>query len=306
MELRQLRYFVTIAEHLSFTKAAKYLYVAQPALSHSVANLELEMNVKLFERNQHNVCLTKPGIYFLEDAKRIIALSEEAIQKARQVEFGYKWDLNIGFLPVPFYKHFLPKRIAEFSAAHKDTRLNITQYNSGVLYEALKHKDLDIGFTISCDAIDSAEFETYTFMKDRIFLIVRVDHPLAARESLSFQEITDEPFVMLSERESTGYFNMVIKICRSRGFKPNIVCMPTSLETVLMLTEAGTGMTILPSTSRIEHYASLKAIELEGADTEIDMVIAWRKPNRNPILPDFIEYLKSTMCEYTDGIIQKS
>jgi DNA-binding transcriptional LysR family regulator len=295
MELRQLRYFVTIAEHLSFTKAAEYHYVAQPALSRSIANLELELGVKLLRRDQHNVCMTKSGACFLEEAKRIIAISEEAIMKVRRAESGYKWDLNIGFVPVSFYKRDLPKWISEFGAAHKDTRINITQYNSGVLYEAMKRKDIDIAFTFSCDVIYSPEFETHTLFKDRVSLITRGDGPVTQSGFTGLQDLADEPFVMLSERESTGFFNMAVNICRMRGLRPNIVCMPTSLETVLMLTEAGIGMTLLPSLSRMDQYASLKEIPLDGADTEIDMLIAWLKTNGSPILPHFIDYLKSTI-----------
>jgi len=292
MEFRQLRYFVTVAEHLSFTKAADHLFVAQPALSRSIANLESELGVKLFERNRHKVVLTRAGTIFLEEAKRLLRISEEAIRKTRQASDSLG-SLKIGFLPTFFYKKYLSAWVSEFHAAHSDIGLNLSQHNSGMLYEALKNQDLDVGFTISCDIIDNEGFDKLVVYSDKISLIMREDNPLALKEDLSFRDLGAEPFVMLSERESYGFFNTATKICLARGLKPNIVSTPTSLETVLLLADAGLGVTLLPSSSISGYTSKLKYIGLEGNDTYIDMVIAWKKNNRNPALSVFLEYMKT-------------
>jgi len=292
MEFRQLRYFVTVAEHLNFTQAAEHLFIAQPALSRSIANLEFELGVKLFERNQHKVILTEPGTIFLEEAKRLLSISEEAIRKTRQAN-NSNGNLKIGFLPTFFYRKYLSARISEFHTSHSEIGLNLSQYNSGTLYEALKHQDLDVGFTVSCDIIDKGGFNQFVVYSDNISLIMREDNALAAREDLCFRDLGAEPFVMLSERESFGFFNTAVKICLSRGVKPNIISTPTSLETVLLLTDVGIGVTLLPSSSITGYTSNLKYIGLEGDDTYIDMVIAWKKDNRNPALSVFLDYMKT-------------
>ena len=286
-----MRYFVTVAEHLSFTKAAEYLFVAQPALSRSIANLEFELGVKLLERKQHKVNLTGPGKIFLEDAKRIVGISDEAIRKIRQAE-GNDGSLNIGYLPTFFYKQNLPSWISEFRNSHNGIGLNLSQYNSGVLYDALIHNEIDVGFTISCDVIDINIFDILTVYRDKIALIMRADNPLAAPEELRFADLAAEPFVMLSERESFGFFNRVVNICLSRGFKPNIASAPTLLETVLMLVNAGIGVTLLPGTTELGSYPNLKYISLAGEDADIDMVVAWKKDNQNPALSVFLEQMR--------------
>jgi len=292
MEFRQLRYFVTVAEHLSFTQAAEHLFIAQSALSRSIANLELEIGVKLLERNQHKVILTEAGSIFLEESKRLLSISEEAIRKTRQAN-NSEGSLKIGFLPTYFYRKYLSSWVSEFHASHNEIGLNLSQYNSGTLYEALKRQDLDVGFTISCDIIDIAEFDQFVVYSDKISLIMRNDNPLASKEGLRIRDLGEEPFVMLSERESFGFFNMAVKICLSRGFKPNIISAPTSLETVLLLTDAGIGLTLLPSSSKPGYSSNLKYIELEGDDTYIDMVVSWKKDNSNPALAVFLDYMKN-------------
>jgi len=297
MELRQLRYFVTVADHLSFTKAAEYLFVAQPTLSRSIANLEFELGVKLLERKQHKVNLTEPGKIFLEEARRIVGISDEAIQKIRQTG-GNDGSLNIGFLPTFFYKQNLPSWISEFRNAHNGIGLNMSQYNSSVLYDALKHNEIDVGFTISCDIIDINIFDLLTVYRDKIALIMRADNPLTASQESLFTDLAAEPFVMLSERESFGFFNMAVNICLSRGFKPNIASAPTLLETVLMLVNAGIGVTMLPGTTALGSYPNLKYISLDGEDADIDMVVAWRKDNQNPALPVFLEHIRNVSNDF--------
>jgi DNA-binding transcriptional LysR family regulator len=290
MEFRQLQYFISIAEYLNFRRAAEHHYVAQPALSRSIANLEIELGVKLFERNQHMVKLTKPGELFLKEAKRIIDISNDAILKARQLNTDYLGNLNIGFVPTTFYKYFLPKWISDFRAAHQDIKFSITQYNSAMLHEALEHDDIDMGFTLSSDIKETPVITSKLLYQDHVSLIMRADNPFA-ETNIDFPKLTLESFIMLSDRESFGFFNMAIQICRNRGLNPNIISMPTLQETVLVLTDAGIGMTLLPSTSKNSNWPNLKTIQIPGNDTAINMIAAWKRGNNNPILPILLDFL---------------
>src|SRR3954454_14526676 len=107
MEIRQLRYFTAVAEHLNFTEAAKKLFVAQPAVSQQIASLEKEIGFKLFNRDKHSVQLTHAGRVFLNDALEMLDRSEAAIKKARKAAIGEVGQLSIGFLNAPV-KKFLP------------------------------------------------------------------------------------------------------------------------------------------------------------------------------------------------------
>src|SRR5687768_209756 len=101
MDIRPLRYFISVAEHLNFTEAAKQLYVAQPAVSQQIAFLEKKLGVKLFHRNKHSVQLTNAGSIFLKDAIQLLKKLDESIENARQAEAGLIGTLNIGLLSAP-------------------------------------------------------------------------------------------------------------------------------------------------------------------------------------------------------------
>ena len=113
MEIRQLRYFISVAEHLNFTEAAKQLFVAQPAVSQQIKSLEKEIGIKLFVRDKHSVQLTPAGKVFLNDAIEMLNRFEDVIKKARKAEIGEVGELSIGFLNAPV-KNFLPGLVKDF------------------------------------------------------------------------------------------------------------------------------------------------------------------------------------------------
>src|SRR4051794_10340008 len=113
MEIRQLRYFISVAEQLNFTEAAKRLFVAQPSVSQQIASLERSMDVKLFIRDKHSVKLTPAGKVFLNDAIEIVNKSEEALKRAKKAAVGEVGQLSVGFLNAPV-KNFLPDLVKEF------------------------------------------------------------------------------------------------------------------------------------------------------------------------------------------------
>jgi DNA-binding transcriptional LysR family regulator len=124
MELRHLRYFVAVADSLSFTKAAARLHLAQPSLTRQIQNLEEEIGVKLLERSKKHVALTGEGTAFLVDARRMIALAEESIRSVQRLSRGETGQLNVGYLS-NFNFELLPKTLVAFREAHPHNALNL-------------------------------------------------------------------------------------------------------------------------------------------------------------------------------------
>ena len=130
MEIRQLRYFISVAEQLNFTEAAKRLFVAQPSVSQQIASLERSMDVKLFIRDKHSVKLTPAGKVFLNDAIEIVNKSEEALKRAKKAAIGEVGQLSIGFLNAPV-KNFLPDLVKEFRRKYRYIQINLNHYQTG-------------------------------------------------------------------------------------------------------------------------------------------------------------------------------
>ena len=134
MELRQLRYFIAVAEHLNFTEASKRLFVAQPAVSQQIAGLEKSLGLKLFIRDKHSVKLTPAGRVFLNDAIDLLSRSEEAEKRVKKAASGEVGQLSIGFLNAPV-KKFLPHLVKEFRGDFPHIQISLNQYQTGEIVE---------------------------------------------------------------------------------------------------------------------------------------------------------------------------
>lgn len=294
MDIRQLQYFISVAEHLNFTAAAKQLYVSQPSLSQQIAELEKQIGARLFIRDRHSVTLTAAGKVFLKEAKTLIVKSSDAIRMAREANAGITGNLKIGILGHA-ERRILPKLIANFHQKYPQINLHFECFNLSGLDEALQYSYVDLGFTL----LESAAPPTISYKKvftDSLCLVVPHSHelanealvnystiPLIARETIIFEQ---QPVA------SRGYENL-LRICYNRGFSPNVLQVP-NLPAVLLSIECGLGISILPSAvPKIYKSSLIRYLDILGNDTRIDLVAAWNKNNSNPSISLFLEELEA-------------
>lgn len=293
MELRQMRYFITTANLLSFTKAAKVLYISQPALSHSISRLEEELGTALFYRGDNRgIRLTPAGRIFLEDAQQIIHMTEASILRARNASKSFSGSLSIGFLAASVFHVSLPEWISGFRTAYPGINLIIDQYNSTLLYEALETMELDIGFCMSTDLHNSHSLCAEAILQDHISLVVRTDHPFAADDSISLKQLGQTPVIMLSNIESSGFYDKVMELCHEQDYYPNIVKTSTRREAVTMMVRSGIGVTFLPDSTRLDEQSGLKYLNIEDSDNTLEILAAWNKNNSNPAISSMQTYLR--------------
>ena len=145
MELRHMRYFVAVAEELSFTKAAQKLRLAQPSLTRQVRNLEDEIGVKLLDRSNNRVALTEEGRLFLFDSKKLLAMCAESVAAVQRMKRGENSDLNIGYVANIHYG-LLPATLGAFRKLHPGVALNLFDMTSAEQFQALDGRKIDLGF----------------------------------------------------------------------------------------------------------------------------------------------------------------
>ena len=281
MDIRPLRYFIAVAEHLNFTEASKQLYVAQPAVSQQIAYLEKKLGVKLFHRTKHSVQLTNAGSVFLKDAREIIKKIDESIENAHQAEEGLIGTLNIGLLSVPV-RDFLPPLIRKFRHKYPKVNIRFNYYHVGKIIEKLKADELDIAFTLSLGLQSIGGLEYKTLWTQPHCIIMHQDHPLANRKSINIAELAHESFVMLDRQESPPGFDLLLAACANHGFSPNVVNTASRIEAVLMMVDADIGITILPKYLQLYASPTLRFIDIEGDDLKVDVLASWKKTNKNP------------------------
>jgi len=300
LDLRQLRYFIKVAELLSFTEAANQLFVAQSAISQQIADLEDKVGVKLFIRSKRSVQLTPAGTVFLKEALQIVNKSVTAIEKARQAESGIIGSLSVGFL-APHVKAFLPELIKRFRAKHPQIELQLNHFPIRMLKESLETDDLDIAFTAPSGLSRIDGIQTKIVHKAPYCIVMLRSHPLAEQDKLRLADLAEESFIIYNRHDShVGSFHFIVQLCENSGFTPKIVSQPRFADTVLILVEAGMGIAILPKDFEASSHSELRFIEIDDVDDHLfELAVAWKMTNINPSIPIFLEVLDTMKPELT-------
>lgn len=294
MEIRQLRYFVTTANLLSYTKAAKVLFISQPALSNSISRLEKELGTDLFYRgDSRGIRLTPAGRIFLKDAQEILQMVEASVMHVRNAGEAVTGSLSVGYLSAPVFQVSLPDWISGFRTEYPGIDLSIDQYNSTLLYEALETMELDIGFCMSTDLHGSKSLCSAPILHDHISLVCRSDHPIAAADVISLKDLGSTPVVMLSNIESSGFYDKVMQLCLAQDYIPNIVKTSKRREAVSMMVRSGIGVTFLPDSTKMDEHKDLKYLDIANSDNNLDILAAWNKNNQNPAISAIRNYLEN-------------
>jgi len=291
MDIRQLQYFIATAEHLNFTEAARHLYISQSALSQQIADLENQLGVSLFVRNRHSTLITAAGTALLQEAKIIVANVDNAIRITRQAASGLTGRLKIGYLGFA-EKNFLPKLISSFRSKHALIELSFQQFSHGAMDEALDHADIDIGFIQNWDMTTLPRIYWKKIYTDTLCLVVPSNHPLVNETSITHSIVCKESFIFHPKAAPRGFVNL-LRVCSNRGFTPAV--NPVSdILTVLMMVEAGLGVSLLPRHIPIGYASSaLHMVNIEGVDVPIHVSVAWNQINTNPCIPLFLNEVEA-------------
>lgn len=292
VDLRALRYFVAVAEHLNFSEAAKELFVAQPAVSQQIGHLEKQLGVRLFYRDKHSVRLTAAGAVLLQDAREILEKVSDSVERVRWAEHGMVGTVKIGALSAPV-RTLLPRLIRRIRATHPGIQLLVNFYQVGHILEHLRADSLDMAFTLSMGLENLGGLARRVLGTEPHCVIVPYDHPLAGRDRVSMAELRHERFVMLDRQESPPGFDLVLAACKNHGFSPNIVNSASRVDAVLMLVDAGLGIAILPRYLQVYAASTVRFIELEGDELQVDVVCVWKRTNDNPSLRLVVDEMQS-------------
>ncbi|TAK97293.1 MAG: LysR family transcriptional regulator [Verrucomicrobia bacterium] len=246
MELRHLRYFVTVAELLNFTKAATRLRVAQPALSRQVRDLEDELGVQLLERGPRSVRLTEAGATFLSEAKAVLRRAEEATQAVKAVARGERGEIHVGYAPTPTVE-LLPCALHTFQNIAPEVRMTLHDLSSEEMLRGLGDGKLHVCLMVQSSpaAMRGLKFEVLREYETCVAL--RPSHPLARAKQVRLEQIVTEPLVAYARADYPEYHTMLEELFRACGRKPRVVEEHDSAPGLIAAVEIGRGLAIVPS-----------------------------------------------------------
>ena len=245
MELRQLRYFVEVAQREHISEAADHLHVAQSAISRQIANLEDELGTPLFERIGRNVKLTPIGKIFLEHAIVALKAIDFAAKQVEEYLDPAKGTIKIGF-PTSLASYVLPSVISAFKKEYPDVSFHLRQGSYKYLIDAVKNRELNLAFLGPLPQKDD-EINTTLLFSESIHALLPSNHPLAKQQSINLSDLRNEKFVSFPE----GYVlhKVALDACKSVGFTPNITSEGEDMDALKGLVAAGIGVTLLPDSS---------------------------------------------------------
>ncbi len=288
MEMRQLRYFIAVAEELHFTRAAERLHIGQPPLSHAIQMLEASVGALLFERTKRWVRLTEAGKLFLADARRILALAEQATDSARRAQRGEAGELRIGFTfstPLtPLFASVINRYRQQFPAVS----LTLLEMATLPQLDALTLRTLDLGFIRPPDSALAPGIALTVLREEALVAVLPDDSPLARKTAISMRELEELPFVMYPESVGTGIHPQIFRLCRAAGFVPRIGMMAGEASTIIGLVAAGCGVSVLPAAfDRIRMDGVCYRPILDKAATTT-LLLAQRKGETAPLVEAFV------------------
>ncbi len=297
MNINQLRYFIAAAESQSFTKAASQYYISQTAITQQIHALEDMLNVKLFNRSSRPLSLTPAGKTFLFDAKAIIERMDHATHRVHEASIGFEGHLHIGYTK-GFERSNLSDIIRSFHAKFPSIFVSCYRCDTDALSSGLFKDEFDVIFTWkSAELIASAEVETLHVETSPLVAALYPGHPLSRRRVLSRKEFKNDNilFMTLSETGTAPEDMTFHQLYQDVGYQPNIIFRSNDVESILMMVAAEQGISLLPSyaTRKFINADNIVFIPLEGENESVDIISAWKKDTKNPIIRHFCEHVKN-------------
>ena len=248
--IRQLRYFVEIAEAGSFSAAAERLYIAQSALSRQIKELELQLGTVLFERTARLPRLTVAGQAFLERARHLLADLDKAERLAREIGQGLRGSLRLNHSStVPLTGHLL-QRLGGYLEDNPGVSLEIAQQSSEAQLEDIAEGRLEIGLLRLPVLRQHEGVELHALFDEPLLLAVAANHPLAAAASVRLEHLREERFISIPHRQRGGLSYLSASLCMNAGFFPQAAQVVSRKTTQLQLIQAGFGVALLPASMR--------------------------------------------------------
>lgn len=301
MELRQLRYFVAVAETRHFGKAAERLHMAQPSLSQAIRQLESDLSAELFARTTRQVDLTAAGRALYEDALRILRSVDDSARRVRRVGEGCDGVLRIGLTGLASYRQ-LPEIAHIVKRDMPDVALEIrTEMLTPAQERALIDSDIDVGVLRPPTRDEGIAYRNIA--REPLVLVLPEDHHLVDEPTLGVGDLRAEDFVMYSADTRSVVNDAVMRSCVAAGFSPHRAYEVAETSVLLALVAAGFGVALVPD--------SVRAITLDGVvfkpvreAESVDLALAWRAEDPSPLLENLLSTLDANHVFITADAIE--
>jgi len=288
MELRHLRYFQAVAEELSFSRGARRLNIAQPALSRAVKQLEHSLGADVLERTRHLVRLTPAGAVLLREAAVLLQQVEELTRRVRRTAAGEEGELRLGYIGPPT-QPFLGRLLHEYRRRYPLVSIHLEERTPERVWEMVAKGRLSAALTRPVLVHKALGLRTVVLHEERLGIVVPSGHRLAKRRTVPWAILAREPLIVLARREGIGLHDAVIAGCRHAGVTPRFAHTPSLIGTVMSYVEAGAGIGVVTE-SVVTPTPALHFVLLNPVH-RVPLVFVWQEDDDSPPVRRFRELL---------------
>ena len=294
MELRHLRYFVAVAEDEHITRAAARLGIQQPPLSQQIQNLEAELGVNLFARSPRKITLNAAGKVFLSDARRVLSLVDEAVQRVRQFDLGMEGTLMLGFTSSASMHPQTLAVIEKFRAMFPLVTLQIEEGANHDLLHLVEQERMDVVF-VRTGVSRYPTLNSLTLSEESMVAAIPASHPLAKTAGpLEMKELKDQPIVFYRQTNGSGIGESLISAFERNGFRPQIVSETQRIISAINMVAAGFGIAVVPKTMESFKIRSVVYRDLTAQSSfTVPLNVAYRRQADAETLRRFLSACES-------------
>ncbi|MFN3324657.1 MAG: LysR substrate-binding domain-containing protein [Bryobacteraceae bacterium] len=281
-DLRQLRYFLAVAEELHFGRAAERVGIAQPPLTQQIRKIERLLGCALFVRSR-GTRLTEAGAELAEHARRLLALADEAFERTRRVGRGEAGELRVG-VPPSIMLTELPTAVRRYRERYPGVHFTLRELATSAIEEALRSREIDLGFLR--EAQPDPPLRSSLFLTEAVVAALPSTHALAGSKTVALPRLKPDPFVLFPRRLGPAFHDTLLDACREAGFVPEVVQEATQWQTVVSLVEAGMGVSLAPECVSRFRRRLVVFRPIPGLRTRI--YASWREEGLSPAAETFL------------------
>jgi DNA-binding transcriptional LysR family regulator len=293
MELRHLRYFVTVAEELHFTRAAERLGIKQPPLSLQIRLLEQEIGTSLFRRLKRGVELTETGILLLDEARGLLAQVEQAKTAVQSHARGAAGRIRLGFAGATYIHQQVIGIIRAYRADYPDVVISPEQSNTARLIASLRSREIDVAF-VRPPVVDAEGLSVEPLVDEPMVIVLPESHPHAGDRSMSLAALASDTIILFPRSIGPGLHDSIIAGCHKAGLSPKLGQEASQTVSIVYMVAAGFGVSIVPQSLEQLHAEGVAYLQIEGDAPRALVSLAYRRGDRSTIVRNFVALARRT------------
>jgi LysR family transcriptional regulator, benzoate and cis,cis-muconate-responsive activator of ben and cat genes len=295
IELRQLRYFLAVAEHLNFTRAAEQMGIAQPPLSQHILALERQLNVKLFVRSRRNVALTPEGEALVGFARRLNNTTQMAAQVVQAISRGEDGPLALGAIFSSIYA-VIPQILPPFIRKYPKVKLHLEEMTISQQISALKELRIDAG--ILRGPINEKELETVSLFQEPFVAVVPSNHKFCQEKALTLAQIAKQPLISVYPTANRDFSRRMFGALLDKGHKLNVVHEVSDTHTLIGLVAAGMGVSLVPASLQNLQIKQVRYIPLRDETPTTTLQLVYNRENSSAVLRNFVGMVQTMVPDF--------